>query len=157
MFVGGDIVTNDPDHPRVTALALRGNRVLAIGDDATVRSLAGPDTRVVELGGKSVTPGLVDGHCHLYGMGTADELFAQPGHPYTAGLLNSTPRVDLVMPRLVSIDGAPPDLVDPPTGCPFAARCSLAVTQCLDAMPGLKSFESGRKVACWRPFEVVRA
>lgn len=74
MLVAGDIVTNDPDHPRVTALALRGNRVLAIGDDATMRALAGPDTRVVELGGKSVTPGLVDGHCHLYGMGTADEL-----------------------------------------------------------------------------------
>ena len=109
-----------------------------------------------------VVAGLCDRVAVMYAgklveMGAADELFAQPGHPYTAGLLNSTPRVDLVMPRLVSIDGAPPDLVDPPTGCPFAARCSLAVTQCLDAMPGLKSFESGRKVACWRPFEVVRA
>jgi peptide/nickel transport system ATP-binding protein len=109
-----------------------------------------------------VVAGLCDRVAVMYAgklveIGTADELFAEPGHPYTVGLLNSTPRVDLVMPRLVSIDGAPPDLVDPPTGCPFAARCSLAVPQCLEAMPGLKSFEGGRKVACWRPFEVSRA
>jgi oligopeptide/dipeptide ABC transporter ATP-binding protein len=87
----------------------------------------------------------------------ADELFADPAHPYTAGLLNSTPRLDVVMPRLVSIDGAPPDLVAPPAGCPFAARCSLAVTQCLEAMPGLKLYEGGRRAACWRAFEVSRA
>ena len=93
----------------------------------------------------------------LVEVGTADELYATPGHPYTAGLLNSTPRLDVVMPRLVSIDGAPPDLVDPPTGCPFAARCSIAVEQCLEAMPGLKMHEGGRRVACWRPFEVSRA
>jgi predicted amidohydrolase YtcJ len=73
VFVGGDIVTNNPDQPRVTGLALRGNRVLAVGDDASVRALVGPETRVVELGGKTVTPGLVDGHCHLYGLGTAHE------------------------------------------------------------------------------------
>ena len=109
-----------------------------------------------------VVAGLCDRVAVMYAgklveIGTADELFAAPAHPYTAGLLNSTPRVDLVMPRLVSIDGSPPDLVDPPTGCPYAARCSLAVTQCLDAMPGLKTFDGGRKVACWRPFEVSRA
>ncbi len=74
IFVGGDVVTNNPEQPRVTGLALRGNRVLAVGDDAAVRALAGPDTRVVELAGRTVTPGLVDGHCHLYGMGTAAEL-----------------------------------------------------------------------------------
>ena len=87
----------------------------------------------------------------------ADELFATPAHPYTAGLLNSTPRLDVVMPRLVSIEGAPPDLVAPPVGCPFAARCSLAVTQCLESMPGLKLYEGGRRAACWRAFEVARA
>jgi oligopeptide/dipeptide ABC transporter ATP-binding protein len=87
----------------------------------------------------------------------ADELFREPAHPYTAGLLNSTPRLDVVMPRLVSIDGAPPDLVAPPVGCPFAARCSLAVTQCLESMPGLKLYEGGRRAACWRAFEVSRA
>ncbi len=73
VFTGGDIVTNDPAMPRVQALALRGNRVLAVGDDAAMRALVGPETRVVELAGKSVTPGLVDGHCHLYGLGAAME------------------------------------------------------------------------------------
>jgi peptide/nickel transport system ATP-binding protein len=87
---------------------------------------------------------------------SADELFADPAHPYSAGLLNSTPRLDVVMPRLVSIDGSPPDLVDPPIGCPFAARCPVADTQCLEAMPGNKIMEGGRRVACWRPFEVGR-
>jgi predicted amidohydrolase YtcJ len=73
VLVGGDIVTNDPAQPRVRALALRGNRVLAAGTDEQIRALAGPETRVIELAGRSVTPGLVDGHCHLYGLGTARE------------------------------------------------------------------------------------
>ncbi len=93
----------------------------------------------------------------LVEVGGADEVFANPAHPYSAGLLNSTPRLDVVMPRLVSIDGAPPDLVTPPVGCPFAARCSIAVTQCLESMPGLKMYEGGRRAACWRAFEVGRA
>jgi oligopeptide/dipeptide ABC transporter ATP-binding protein len=109
-----------------------------------------------------VVAGLCDRVAVMYAgklveIATADELYATPAHPYTAGLLNSTPRLDVVMPRLVSIDGAPPDLVAPPVGCPFAARCPIAVTQCLEAMPGLKSYEGGRRAACWRAFEVGRA
>ncbi len=105
-----------------------------------------------------VVAGLCDRVAVMYSgklveLATADELFAEPGHPYTAGLLRSTPRLDLVMPRLVSIDGSPPDLVDPPAGCPFAARCPLAVRECLEEMPGLHTYHDGRKVACWRAFE----
>lgn len=81
VFVGGDIVTNDPARPRVQALALRGNRVLAVGDDAAIRALIGADTRVVELAGRTVTPGLVDGHCHLYGLGAAAEAVDLKGQP----------------------------------------------------------------------------
>jgi peptide/nickel transport system ATP-binding protein len=108
-----------------------------------------------------VVAGLCDRVAVMYAgklveVGGADELFANPAHPYTAGLLNSTPRLDVVMPRLVSIDGAPPDLVAPPVGCPFAARCPIAVTQCLESMPGLKHYDGGRRAACWRPFEVGR-
>mgnify|MGYP001156501453 CR=1 FL=1 len=108
-----------------------------------------------------VVAGLCDRVAVMYSgklveIGQADELFERPGHPYTTGLLNSTPRLDIVMPRLVSIDGAPPDLVDPPSGCAFAARCALATDQCLAAMPGLKIHDHGRRVACWRPFEVAR-
>jgi peptide/nickel transport system ATP-binding protein len=108
-----------------------------------------------------VVAGLCDRVAVMYSgklveLADADSLYGNPGHPYTVGLLNSTPRLDIVMPRLVSIDGAPPDLVDPPAGCPFAARCSLAVTQCLESMPGLKQYEGGRRVACWRAFEATR-
>lgn len=73
VLVGGDVITNLPDQPRVSAVAVRGSRVLAIGTDAEMRALAGADTRVVELAGRSVTVGLSDGHCHLYGLGVASE------------------------------------------------------------------------------------
>jgi peptide/nickel transport system ATP-binding protein len=92
----------------------------------------------------------------LVEVAAADDLYGNPGHPYSAGLINSTPRLDVVMPRLVSIDGSPPDLVDPPKGCPFAARCPLAVHDCLEQMPGLASYGPTRRVACWRAFEVGR-
>ncbi len=86
---------------------------------------------------------------------TADELYSKPGHPYSAGLLRSTPRLDIVMPRLVCIEGSPPDLVEPQAGCSFAPRCALAITPCLQETPGLKTHPDGRKVACWRAFEVA--
>jgi oligopeptide/dipeptide ABC transporter ATP-binding protein len=86
-------------------------------------------------------------------LAPAADLYRDPGHPYTAGLLRSTPRLDIVIPRLVSIDGSPPDLVNPPSGCAFAARCALAIEQCLDATPGLRVHSPSRRVACWRPFQ----
>jgi peptide/nickel transport system ATP-binding protein len=108
-----------------------------------------------------VVAGLCDRVAVMYSgklveLASADELFANPAHPYAAGLLRSTPRLDLVTERLVSIDGAPPDLVAPPPGCPFAARCSLATDECVAEMPGLHTLDGGRKVACWRPFEAGR-
>ena len=106
-----------------------------------------------------VVAGLCDRVAVMYSgklveLATAEQLFGEPAHPYSAGLLASTPRPDKVETRLVSIEGAPPALVDPPPGCPFAARCHLAVDQCREAMPGLKQYELGRRVACWRAFEV---
>jgi oligopeptide/dipeptide ABC transporter ATP-binding protein len=105
-----------------------------------------------------VVAGLCDRVAVMYSgkiveLANADELYARPGHPYTAGLLRSTPRLDIVMPRLVSIEGSPPDLVTPQTGCSFAPRCAMAVTACLEETPGLKTHPNGRKVACWRAFE----
>lgn len=105
-----------------------------------------------------VVAGLCDRVAVMYSgkvveLSTADELYAAPGHPYSAGLLRSTPRLDIVMPRLVCIDGSPPDLVQTQTGCSFAPRCSLAITPCLQDTPGLKTHPNGRKVACWRAFE----
>jgi oligopeptide/dipeptide ABC transporter ATP-binding protein len=107
-----------------------------------------------------VVAGLCDRVAVMYSgkiveIAPADQLYALPGHPYSAGLLRSTPRLDVVMPRLVSIEGAPPDLVSPPTGCAFAERCALAVAQCLEATPGLRIHSEQRRIACWRPFEAV--
>ena len=90
-------------------------------------------------------------------MGTAVELYERPGHPYTKGLLGSTPRLDVVVPRLLGIDGLPPNLLEPPPGCPFAPRCPLAISRCADEMPPLARHEHGREVACWRAFDVELA
>ena len=90
-------------------------------------------------------------------MGTAVELYERPGHPYTKGLLGSTPRLDVVVPRLFGIDGLPPNLLEPPPGCPFAPRCPLAISRCVDEMPPLVRHEHGREVACWRAFDVELA
>lgn len=105
-----------------------------------------------------VVAGLCDRVAVMYAgklveLASADELYARPGHPYAQGLLRSTPRLDEVLDRLVAIDGAPPDLRNPPIGCSFAARCSLATDQCRTQQPALETKEVGRDVACWRAFE----
>jgi peptide/nickel transport system ATP-binding protein len=90
-------------------------------------------------------------------MGPAVPVFDRPGHPYTTGLLKSTPRLDDVQARLVGIDGSPPDLINPPSGCPFHPRCPLAEERCVEEMPPLEPHGGGREVACWRAFtEPVR-
>lgn len=73
VLLGGDIMTMDPDRPQATAVVVRQGVIAFVGDDAGARRWIGPDTRVVTLAGRSVTPGLVDGHAHLHGLGTAME------------------------------------------------------------------------------------
>ncbi|WP_380173707.1 amidohydrolase [Kineococcus sp. DHX-1] len=65
LFLGGRIWTQDPDRPWAQALAATGGRITAVGDDADLEGSAGPTTRVVDLAGRFVVPGLVDGHIHL--------------------------------------------------------------------------------------------
>lgn len=82
---------------------------------------------------------------------TADDLFTAPEHPYTVGLLSSIPKLgDSVKERLVPIGGLPPDLLNPPTGCRFAPRCSRRKAKCAEPPP-LVSVGEGRKAACWFP------
>ena len=104
-----------------------------------------------------VVAGMCDRVAVMYGgrlaeVGPADDLYANPAHPYSRGLLRSTPRLDEYQARLVSIDGAPPDLVSPPPGCPFAPRCPAATPECRIELPQLELIEEGRRVACWHPF-----
>ncbi len=68
-FVGGDIRTLDPAMPAATAVAIAGGTIVAVGTDAEITALVGSATQVIPLGGKTVTPGLVDAHAHLYGLG----------------------------------------------------------------------------------------
>ncbi|WP_405487184.1 ABC transporter ATP-binding protein [Streptomyces sp. NBC_00096] len=82
--------------------------------------------------------------------GPADDLFARPRHPYTAALLNSTPRLDAPRGRLAAIEGRPPSLREEMTGCPFAARCVLATDVCTREAPALLPVagEPGRLASC---------
>ena len=87
-------------------------------------------------------------------VGSADDVYGNPAHPYACGLLRSTPRLDDKQERLISIEGSPPDLVAPPAGCPYAPRCASATAQCNDELPELVTIEEGRSVACWHPFSI---
>ena len=69
VLTGGEIWTTDPRRPRVAAVAWRGDRIVAAGDAAAVAAYVGPATRVIDLHGRSASAGLVDAHCHLYGLG----------------------------------------------------------------------------------------
>ncbi len=79
-----------------------------------------------------------------------EELYAQPAHPYTIGLLGSLPRLDSsTHQQLDSIEGLPPVLFDKPANCPFLPRCKWAVEQCNQGNPSLREIYPRHRVACW--------
>ena len=81
--------------------------------------------------------------------GTVDEIFANPQHPYTRGLLESIPKLNEEKSRLSVIPGTVPDATRFPAGCRFAPRCSLAEDVCEAEEPRLEPTSGGRFVACW--------
>ncbi|MDF2839278.1 MAG: oligopeptide transport system ATP-binding protein [Clostridia bacterium] len=82
--------------------------------------------------------------------GKVEELFKNPKHPYTVGLLKSVPRLDLEnKEELIPISGTPPDLFAPPTGCGFAARCVYAMKVCYLLQPQTEECGEGHHAACW--------
>ncbi len=84
-------------------------------------------------------------------------MFAKPLHPYTAGLLRSVPRLD--RPRgakLETIEGLPPNLLEPPPGCRFAPRCPARQDACVAALPELVEVEPHRYSACIRAKEMAQ-
>ena len=89
---------------------------------------------------------------------TAAELYANPRHPYTLGLLRSVPRLDEPRrERLDPIDGQPPDLSRLPPGCAFAPRCGFRVARCEQEAPTLASAgPQGHVAACWESVRLVR-
>ena len=103
-----------------------------------------------------VVAGLCDRVAVMYAgqiveTGPAEDVFERPAHPYTQGLIRSTPRLDDRMERLIAIEGAPPNLLSPPAGCAFRDRCPIADPVC-ETQPRVMPIE-GRPfgtVSCWR-------
>ncbi|NLZ64235.1 MAG: ABC transporter ATP-binding protein [Lentisphaerae bacterium] len=88
---------------------------------------------------------------HIVETGAVQELFAQPLHPYTQGLLASIPSLQLGRGRLQHIPGHVPSLLHPPPGCPFAERCPQADQHCRECAPVLRTIgQRQRQVACWK-------
>jgi oligopeptide/dipeptide ABC transporter ATP-binding protein len=78
------------------------------------------------------------------------ELYGDPKHPYTQGLLGSLPRVEKRMDdRLSSIKGQPPNLLSAPNSCPFAPRCPYVYERCVEENPALLEISYGHEIACW--------
>jgi oligopeptide/dipeptide ABC transporter ATP-binding protein len=80
-------------------------------------------------------------------VGTANQIYHNPLHPYTYGLINCVPNINLDQKELVTMPGSPPDLVTPPAGCPFAERCPYVMEKCGE-MPDLQRKEEKHEVAC---------
>jgi peptide/nickel transport system ATP-binding protein/oligopeptide transport system ATP-binding protein len=78
------------------------------------------------------------------------DLFADPQHPYTIGLLGSIPRLDVERERLATIEGTVPASNRQPKGCRFAPRCPFADSRCREAPPPLRDIGAAHRVACWK-------
>jgi len=86
----------------------------------------------------------------LVEKGTNVEIFGDPKHPYTQGLINSVPRLDLPgKERLYSIKGSPPNVINLPECCPFFPRCDKAMDICKKKYPPVKQLGEEREVRCW--------
>lgn len=87
---------------------------------------------------------------HIVEYGTADEIFYEPKHEYTKGLINSIPKLSVQeIERLVPIEGQPVDLLNPPAGCPFAPRCANCMKICLREMPPKTELSDTHYSHCW--------
>ncbi|RKQ35718.1 ABC transporter ATP-binding protein [Oceanobacillus halophilus] len=82
-------------------------------------------------------------------MGSVEEIFQKPKHPYTQGLIQSIPGIGKPKERLHTIRGNVPDINQMPKGCRFHPRCEIATEKCIKQEPILESIESGRRVRCW--------
>jgi oligopeptide transport system ATP-binding protein len=106
-----------------------------------------------------VVAGIADRVLVMYGglaaeIASVDDLFEQPQHPYTLGLLGALPRLDTrEVTRLVSIKGAPPDLLLPLVHCPFAWRCDYAFDRCWEEIPPLTTVDLRHQAACFYDLE----
>jgi len=86
--------------------------------------------------------------------GSIDEIFYEPKHPYTWGLLKSMPKLNAEEhERLIPIEGNPVDLINPPKGCAFAPRCKHCMKICLEKKPPACNISEGHDALCWLPIK----
>jgi peptide/nickel transport system ATP-binding protein len=85
---------------------------------------------------------------HLAEVAEVNSIFENPLHPYTQGLLSSIPNIKLDQPKLETMPGSPPDLVNPPTGCVFHPRCPRAMAVCREQVPEA-TLTGDHLVYCW--------
>src|SRR5829696_1461259 len=155
------------------AMALAGEPKLLIADEPTTALDVTIQAQILDVLRKLVSQrdtalilithdlGVVAGMCERVNVmyagkfmetGSAEQLFGQPRHPYTLGLLQSVPRLDAARrQRLHPIEGQPPDMLRAPSMCPFAPRCRFEVPQSRQDVPPLRELEPGRHVACFNP------
>ena len=101
-----------------------------------------------------VIAGITDRVIVMYGgqimeMGTRREIFYSTSHPYTKGLLRSVPNPEMPKERLIPIEGQPPDLLNPPEGCPYVKRCPDAMRICLENKPEMIRLSDSHCYSCW--------
>jgi peptide/nickel transport system ATP-binding protein len=91
-------------------------------------------------------------------IGQVNEVFYRPKHPYTLGLMRAVPNLSGGRAELISIQGSPPDLIDLPSGCPFAPRCAYAQAICHEQAPPLEMRDTDHASAChfWDRLPVLR-
>lgn len=95
---------------------------------------------------------------HIMEQGKVDDIFYNPAHPYTKGLLRSMPNLDEEEKvRLIPIEGTPVDLLDPPKGCSFGPRCEHCMKVCLTKKPPLVEVGDGHISACWLHVKEMKA
>jgi oligopeptide/dipeptide ABC transporter ATP-binding protein len=97
---------------------------------------------------------LCDDVCVMYAgqiveRGSVYDVLERPGHPYTQGLLASVLSIDEFRASVVTLDGTPPDLTDPPAGCRFHPRCPHATAVCAERVPPVVDVGAGHEVMCW--------
>lgn len=113
-----------------------GMSVILITHDLGV--IAGSADRVIVMYGGQIME-----------TGTRHEIFYSSAHPYTKGLLRSVPNPDMPKERLIPIEGQPPDLLNPPKGCPYVKRCPEAMRICLENKPEMIRLSDSHCCSCW--------
>lgn len=132
-----DVITQDHILNEISELTeLLGNSMIVITHDMSVIAETCDRVGVMYAG-------------ELVEVGPVEEVFTNPQHPYTLGLINAFPRIEGEQRELITMPGEPPDLSNPPTGCKFVDRCPYSREECASENPPLTQRGENWTAACW--------